>query len=166
VLIEPSGFATDWAGDSAAETRPEDEIADYAGTAGEYRRTFRAGSGKEAGDPERAAAAIVDIASDINPPLRLCRWETSPTTACWSITLRSAPTSPTGKTSAAARTGTPHERRPACIRHQRRSTMTPPAQAQSGRPLALVTGGSSGTQPRGNRAAPASRPAIVAGGRS
>ncbi len=40
VLVEPSGFATDWAGNSAAEVTPEAEIADYAPTAG----TQRAGS--------------------------------------------------------------------------------------------------------------------------
>ncbi len=34
VLVEPGPFATDWAGNSAAETKPEREIADYADTAG------------------------------------------------------------------------------------------------------------------------------------
>jgi NAD(P)-dependent dehydrogenase (short-subunit alcohol dehydrogenase family) len=71
VIIEPSGFATDWAGNSAAETLPQHEIADYDQTAGEYRRNFRANAGKEAGDPKRAAVAIVDVAHDPNPPLRL-----------------------------------------------------------------------------------------------
>jgi NAD(P)-dependent dehydrogenase (short-subunit alcohol dehydrogenase family) len=71
VLISPSGFATDWAGNSAAETRPENEIADYADTAGANRRNLRANAGKEAGDPRRAAVAIVDIAHDDAPPLRL-----------------------------------------------------------------------------------------------
>jgi NAD(P)-dependent dehydrogenase (short-subunit alcohol dehydrogenase family) len=71
VIIEPSGFATDWAGNSAAETHPEREIADYDGTAGEYRRSFRANAGSEAGDPKRAAVAIVDVAHDEQPPLRL-----------------------------------------------------------------------------------------------
>jgi NAD(P)-dependent dehydrogenase (short-subunit alcohol dehydrogenase family) len=71
VIIEPSGFATDWAGNSAGETHPEREIADYHTTAGEYRRNFRANAGSEAGDPKRAAAAIVDVAHDENPPLRL-----------------------------------------------------------------------------------------------
>jgi NAD(P)-dependent dehydrogenase (short-subunit alcohol dehydrogenase family) len=71
VLVSPSGFATDWAGNSAAETRPEHEIADYAETAGANRRGFRANAGQEAGDPKRAAVAIVDVAHDDNPPLRL-----------------------------------------------------------------------------------------------
>src|SRR5690606_10756605 len=41
LLIEPSGFATDWAGSSAAEVAPEKEIADYAATAGANRQSFR-----------------------------------------------------------------------------------------------------------------------------
>lgn len=71
VLIEPSGFATDWAGSSAQETRDGQEIFDYDGTAGEFRRGFRANAGKEAGDPKRAAIAIVDVAEDGHPPMRL-----------------------------------------------------------------------------------------------
>ncbi|WP_232323672.1 oxidoreductase [Catenuloplanes japonicus] len=71
VLVEPSGFATDWAGNSAAEVTPEAEIADYAPTAGTQRAGFRAGAGKEDGDPARAAVAIVDVAHDPQPPLRL-----------------------------------------------------------------------------------------------
>jgi NAD(P)-dependent dehydrogenase (short-subunit alcohol dehydrogenase family) len=71
VLISPSGFATDWAGNSAAETLPDSEIADYSDTAGAYRRNFRANAGKEAGDPKRAAVAIVDVAHDDAPPQRL-----------------------------------------------------------------------------------------------
>ena len=71
VLIEPSGFATDWAGSSAAETRPEAVIADYDATAGANRRSFRANAGNEAGDPARAAVAIVNVAHEASPPKRL-----------------------------------------------------------------------------------------------
>lgn len=70
-LIEPSAFATDWAGNSAAEISEERRIADYDTTAGAQRHQFREGAGKEPGDPARAAVAIVDIAHDANPPLRL-----------------------------------------------------------------------------------------------
>jgi hypothetical protein len=70
VLISPSAFATHWAGNSAAETSPEHEIADYADTAGAYRRHFRANAGREAGDPQRAAVAVVGVAHDDTPPLR------------------------------------------------------------------------------------------------
>lgn len=71
VLVEPSGFATDWAGNSAAEVTPEKEIADYAPTAGANRQSFRDNVGKEPGDPLLAAQAIVDVAHEIAPPKRL-----------------------------------------------------------------------------------------------
>lgn len=71
VLVEPSAFATDWAGSSAAEVAPDRAIDDYDATAGTQRRTFRENVGKEDGDPARAAVAIVDVAHDANPPHRL-----------------------------------------------------------------------------------------------
>lgn len=71
VLIEPSAFSTDWAGNSAHEVTEDAVIADYAETAGAQRETFRAGAGHEPGDPALAAIAIVDVAHDANPPLRL-----------------------------------------------------------------------------------------------
>lgn len=71
VLVEPSGFATDWAGNSAAEVTPEKEIADYGATAGANRQSFRDNVGNEPGDPALAAKAIVDVAHDAIPPKRL-----------------------------------------------------------------------------------------------
>lgn len=71
VLVEPSGFATDWAGNSAAEVTPEREIADYGATAGANRQSFRDNVGNEPGDPALAAKAIVDVAHDAAPPKRL-----------------------------------------------------------------------------------------------
>lgn len=71
VLVEPGPFATDWAGNSAAETKPDREISDYASTAGANRQGSRQGAGQEPGDPAKAAVAIVDVAHDDNPPLRL-----------------------------------------------------------------------------------------------
>lgn len=71
VLVEPSGFATDWAGNSAAEVSDAKAIADYAATAGAQRAGFRETAGKEAGDPVKAAVVIVDVAHDANPPHRL-----------------------------------------------------------------------------------------------
>jgi hypothetical protein len=68
-IVEPSGFRTDWAGRSAAEAT--NRIADYAPTAGKNRDDIRGYSGKQAGDPARAAAAIIAAVESPNPPLRL-----------------------------------------------------------------------------------------------
>ena len=69
MLVEPSGFRTDWAGRSANESRVR--IADYAATAGAARSGVRAVSGKQAGDPVRAVAAIIKAVGEQNPPHRL-----------------------------------------------------------------------------------------------
>lgn len=69
MLVEPSGFRTDWAGRSANETKHP--IADYANTADENIRQLRAVSGHQDGDPVRAAAAIVQAIESPNPPHRL-----------------------------------------------------------------------------------------------
>ncbi len=68
-IVEPSGFRTDWAGRSANETRAG--ISEYAGTAWKNIESLRASSGKQPGDPVRAAAAIIDAVESANPPLRL-----------------------------------------------------------------------------------------------
>lgn len=68
-IVEPSGFRTDWAGRSANESTAV--IADYADTAGVNSRGIRERSGRQAGDPARAAAAIVDVVGSPDPPLRL-----------------------------------------------------------------------------------------------
>ncbi len=69
MLVEPSGFRTDWAGRSANET--EHQIADYADTADKNIRHLRAVSGNQDGDPVRAAEAIVQAVESQNPPHRL-----------------------------------------------------------------------------------------------
>ena len=68
-LVEPSAFRTDWAGRSANEARAE--IADYAATAGAVRRELRDLSGKQPGDPVRAASAIIQAVEAPDPPLHL-----------------------------------------------------------------------------------------------
>lgn len=68
-IVEPSGFRTDWAGRSAAETK--NRIADYAPTAGKNLNDLRGYSGKQPGDPVRAAAAIIAAVESPTPPLRL-----------------------------------------------------------------------------------------------
>jgi Short-chain alcohol dehydrogenase of unknown specificity len=68
-LVEPSGFRTDWAGRSAREAGTW--IDDYASTAGARRLQLRSGSGKQPGDPARAASAILTAVEAPNPPLHL-----------------------------------------------------------------------------------------------
>ncbi len=69
MLVEPSGFRTDWAGRSANESKRQ--IDDYAATAGAWRDQVRALSGKQPGDPVLAAHAIVEAMLSPNPPHRL-----------------------------------------------------------------------------------------------
>jgi len=69
MLVEPSGFRTDWAGRSAGESKLE--IADYADTAGKGRHGVRALSGHQAGDPVRAIAALIKTVEGPSPPHRL-----------------------------------------------------------------------------------------------
>ncbi|MEK8126720.1 oxidoreductase [Paenibacillus filicis] len=66
-LIEPSNFRTDWSGRSAVKTKSaikeyEDLIAPFIN--GENH-------GKEPGDPQKAAEAIISMAESKEPPLRL-----------------------------------------------------------------------------------------------
>lgn len=67
-IIEPGGFRTDFTGSSTAihEGRPE-----YDATVGKTARFQRDFNGKQPGDPVRAAAAILHVASLAKPPLRL-----------------------------------------------------------------------------------------------
>jgi NAD(P)-dependent dehydrogenase (short-subunit alcohol dehydrogenase family) len=69
IVVEPSGFRTDWAGRSANESKKQ--IAAYAKTAGQWRREFRADSGKQPGDPVRAAQAIIQAVASPKPPQHL-----------------------------------------------------------------------------------------------
>ena len=68
-IVEPGPFRTDWAGRSIIESKIE--IADYAETAGKRREQTRERSGKQPGDPVRAAEAIIAAVQSKEPPLRL-----------------------------------------------------------------------------------------------
>ena len=69
MVVEPSGFRTDWAGRSANESKKR--IADYAKTAGAWRSELRADSGKQPGDPVRAVQALIAAVESSRPPRHL-----------------------------------------------------------------------------------------------
>ena len=67
-IVEPGGFRTDFAGSSTVlrAGRPE-----YDSTVGATARFQESYNGKQPGDPARAAAAILTLASMEEPPLRI-----------------------------------------------------------------------------------------------
>jgi NAD(P)-dependent dehydrogenase (short-subunit alcohol dehydrogenase family) len=67
-IVEPGGFRTDFAGSSTdlREGRPE-----YDATVGATVRFQRNYNGKQPGDPAKAAAALLHLASLPEPPLRI-----------------------------------------------------------------------------------------------
>ena len=67
--IEPGPFRTQWAGRSLKQT--PNQIADYASTAGIRMKGTANGSGTQAGDPVRAAEAMIHITESENPPRHL-----------------------------------------------------------------------------------------------
>ena len=69
LIVEPGPFRTNWAGPSIKQSAIQ--IDAYAATAGERRKQTSARSGNQAGDPVRAAQAIIDAALSDHPPLRL-----------------------------------------------------------------------------------------------
>lgn len=69
LVVQPSGFRTDWAGRSAADA--PHKIEDYAETAGANQAAIRGYSGNQPGDPVRAARAIVGAVESENPPFNL-----------------------------------------------------------------------------------------------
>ncbi len=68
-LVEPGPFRTDWAG--ASSIRSDKIIPEYDSTAGERIRILNGISGKQPGDPVKAAKAIITIVNSDTPPLRL-----------------------------------------------------------------------------------------------
>jgi NAD(P)-dependent dehydrogenase (short-subunit alcohol dehydrogenase family) len=68
-IVAPSGFRTDWAGRSASVSSIS--IDDYAVSARANQETIRSSSGRQPGDPVRAALAIMKAVESQNPPLLL-----------------------------------------------------------------------------------------------
>jgi NAD(P)-dependent dehydrogenase (short-subunit alcohol dehydrogenase family) len=68
-IVEPGSFRTDWAGGSMARTTP---LNVYEPTLGAMRGHFSgANAGSEPGDPARAAAVLLALVDEPDPPLRL-----------------------------------------------------------------------------------------------
>jgi NAD(P)-dependent dehydrogenase (short-subunit alcohol dehydrogenase family) len=68
-LVEPGPFRTDFQGRSM--TIPKQTIDAYAETAGARRKQLKESSGKQPGDPVRAADAIIQAVESDDPPLHL-----------------------------------------------------------------------------------------------
>ncbi|MFI6047711.1 oxidoreductase [Nocardia sp. NPDC051321] len=68
-IAEPGGLRTEWAGTSMRQSPTR--LDDYEQTAGKRRDSTLAVSGRQPGDPARAAAAIATVVDAETPPLRL-----------------------------------------------------------------------------------------------
>ena len=69
IVVEPSGFRTDFAGRSLQQSSKT--IDDYAATAGIRRKEHDRSNGRQPGDPDRAAQAIIKAVESPTPPGRL-----------------------------------------------------------------------------------------------
>jgi NAD(P)-dependent dehydrogenase (short-subunit alcohol dehydrogenase family) len=68
-VVEPGPFRTDWAGRSLKQVRTPIEA--YATTSGARRAQISGYSGRQAGDPARAAQAIIRVVESPTPPMNL-----------------------------------------------------------------------------------------------
>lgn len=69
MVVEPGGFRTDFAGRSLMQAA--EPIADYADTAGKRRKEHDTAHGTQAGDPAKAAAALIKAVESDEPPFML-----------------------------------------------------------------------------------------------
>ena len=69
ILVEPGGLRTDFAGRSSAHAAKT--IVDYDATVGACKRILAEHAGHEAGDPRKAAQAVLTAVEAESPPLRL-----------------------------------------------------------------------------------------------
>jgi NAD(P)-dependent dehydrogenase (short-subunit alcohol dehydrogenase family) len=67
--IEPGPFRTDFAGDGLPYAQPIDDYADTP--VGHWRERIPVMNGKQPGDPEKAAAVLLKLVENDNPPLHL-----------------------------------------------------------------------------------------------
>lgn len=69
-LVEPGAFRTDFLSEHSIRTRGVG-VSDYEKTAGAMMKALEDMAGKQIGDPERAATAIIEAVSSPEPPLHL-----------------------------------------------------------------------------------------------
>ena len=68
-VVEPGPFRTDFLGRSLEQA--ENPMPEYSASSGRFIRTLKGLNGKQAGDPERAATAIMQAVRAPKPPFRL-----------------------------------------------------------------------------------------------
>ncbi len=68
-IVEPGPFRTQFAGNGLGQAAQE--IEDYAATAGAFRTKLKSVDGKQEGDPQKAAKAIIKLVNSDDPSLRL-----------------------------------------------------------------------------------------------
>ena len=68
-IIDPGPFRTGFAGEGLREAKRQ--ITDYDDSAGAFRTKLKDVHGKQEGDPEKAAQAIVDLVNEPHPSLRM-----------------------------------------------------------------------------------------------
>ena len=65
IIVAPGSFRTDWAGRSMVHV--DGPIADYEATAGAFRKSLAHRNGRQAGDPQKAAEAIITAVASCRP---------------------------------------------------------------------------------------------------
>lgn len=68
-IVEPGAFRTEFAG--ASNVRPEKRIEDYKPIVEPIKQYLYGNSGKQPGDPRKAAFAMIEAVESNEPPLRL-----------------------------------------------------------------------------------------------
>ena len=67
-IVEPGGFRTEWAGRSMVKAAP---LSAYDEAMVQRRASMEQVSGRQPGDPARAAQALIAVVESAHPPLRL-----------------------------------------------------------------------------------------------
>jgi NAD(P)-dependent dehydrogenase (short-subunit alcohol dehydrogenase family) len=71
LMVEPSGFRTDWAGSSMSRATPLEPYEQIDLIADRRRAQTEDNNGKQPGNPELAARALLDALDRDDPPFRL-----------------------------------------------------------------------------------------------